>query len=208
MNKRISTYQLAESAIMLALASAFSFISVFHLPYGGSITLCSMVPLLYLSFRYELKWSVFVAFLYGLLQMLFSFYAPPTRTFFAFLGVVTLDYIVAFGALGLAGFFARSIKGISSRATKVTSSNAAKGTPLSMHIDILFGATMSLLIRFLCHFASGILIWGVYAPEGQSAAVYSFLYNGTFMLGEWVLTIIALVALVNVLPKQYKRSLL
>lgn len=173
---------LAESAILIALASALSMVSVFRLPYGGSITLFSMVPLLYLSFRYDVKWSLFVALIYGVLQMLLGFYAPPTRTFFAFIAVIALDYLVAFGVLGLGGFFSRLSKGTA---------------------GMLLGVTIALFARFLCHFLSGIIIWGVYAPEGQSEVIYSLLYNGTFMLGEWVLSVVAMIALANVLPKKY-----
>lgn len=186
MNKRISVYMLAESAVMLALAAVLSFISVYRLPYGGSITLCSMVPILFLSYRYETKWCLFIAFLYGLLQMLFGFYPPPTRTFIAFVCVIALDYLVAFGVLGLAGLFSRPFTGIG---------------------GMIFGVSIAILGRFLCHFASGIIIWGVYAPEGQTAAMYSFLYNGSFMLGEWILSTVAIVALQKVLPKKYQGKL-
>jgi thiamine transporter len=187
MQKRVSVYQLTESAIMLALSAMLSFISVFRMPQGGSITLFSMAPLLYLSFRYDVKWSLFIAFVYSLLQMVLGgFYAPPAQTFLAFAGVVTLDYVLAFTVLGLAGFFARLVKGVP---------------------GILFGETAVMFLRFFCHFLSGVLIWREYAPEGQPVALYSFLYNGSFMLGEWVLTAVALIALDRIL-KNYHRGLL
>lgn len=177
MQKR-TVYQITESAVMLALSTLLSLISVYKMPYGGSITLCSMVPLLYLSYRYPVKWGLFVACIYALLQMLLGFYPPPTSTFLSFVAVIALDYIVAFGVLGLAGFFAKAFKGI---------------------VGTVFGETIVMALRFLCHFISGIIIWKVYAPEGQSPALYSFLYNGSFMLGEWILSAIALVALHRIL---------
>ncbi|MCL1964573.1 MAG: energy-coupled thiamine transporter ThiT [Firmicutes bacterium] len=174
---------LAECALLLAVAVALSFITVFHMPYGGSVTLCSMVPLLYVAFRYPLRWTCLTALAHGLLQMLFSFYPPPARTLFAFTGVVLLDYAAAFGVLGLAGLFARPFKG-------------TRG--------MLIGGSAALAVRFLCHFLSGIIIWGVYAPEGQAVWLYSLLYNGSFMLGEWLLSMAAILALAKVLPKHLR----
>ena len=186
MQKKVPVHQLTESAVMLALAMVLSIIKVYQMPYGGSITLCSMVPILYLSFRYDAKWSLFTAFVYGALQMLLDFYPPPAQTFVAFAGVVALDYALAFGCLGLAGSVGRFMKGIP---------------------GILFGATVVVFLRFLCHFASGIIIWDVFAPEGQSVVLYSFLYNGSYMLGEWAVTAIGLVALERIL-RGYRKALL
>jgi thiamine transporter len=45
------------------------------------------------------------------------------------------------------------------------------------------------------HFLSGVLIFGSYAPEGQSAAVYSLIYNGSYMLPEMILTTLVAVIL-------------
>ena len=49
--------------------------------------------------------------------------------------------------------------------------------------------------RFLCSFASGILIWGEYAPEGQPVWLYSLTYNGGYMLPELIITVAAAVLL-------------
>ena len=72
-----------------------------------------------------------------------------------------LDYPLAFGALGLAGIF--------------------KKTPL-------VGVATSLVVRFLSHFLSGVVFFGMYAPEGMSPVVYSAVYNGSYMLPELVIS--------------------
>ena len=180
--KKLSVNALTECALMLAIAAVLSYIPLFRMPYDGTVTLCSMVPLLYIAFRYPVKWACLTAFAFGLLQMLFSFPAPPARTLPAFAGVVLLDYLVAFGVLGLAGFFARPVKGIP---------------------GMLLGGSVALAGRFLCHFVSGILIWGVYAPEGQSVWLYSFLYNGSYMAVEWLLSMAAIMALAKVMPARF-----
>jgi len=175
--KRNSVTVLAECALMLAIATILSFITVYQLPYGGTITLCSMVPLLYISFYYPIRWASLTAVAFGLLQMLFAFYPPPAKSIIAFAAVILLDYLIAFGVVGLAGLFRRPFHG-------------DKG--------MLIGGSIAIAGRFLCHFISGILIWGAFAPEGQSVAFYSLLYNGSFMLGEWLLSMAALFALIKI----------
>jgi thiamine transporter len=99
----IHTKILAEMIVFIALANALYLISklylpFLHLPQGGSITLASMVPLLWFSLRRGLRWGVEAGVVYGLVHMVISgdiYY--PTQ--------ILLDYPLAFGALGLAGAF-------------------------------------------------------------------------------------------------------
>ena len=172
--KKGTARSLVECALMLASATILSFITVYQLPYGGTITLCSMVPLLYVSFHYPIRWASLTAVAFGLLQMLFAFFPPPAQSILAFVAVILLDYLIAFGIVGMAGFFGRPFHGV-------------KG--------MVIGGSIAIAGRFLSHFVSGILIWGAFAPEGQTVALYSFLYNGSFMLGEWLLSMVALFAL-------------
>ncbi len=80
--------------------------------------------------------------------------------FYSPVGMI-LDYPLAFGALGLAGIFRK--------------------TPL-------VGVVVSLATRFLSHFISGVVFFGMYAPEGMSPIVYSAVYNGSYMLPEMVIS--------------------
>jgi thiamine transporter len=97
------TKTLAEMIVFIALANALYLISKFylpflHLPQGGSITLASMIPLLWFALRRGLRWGVEAGVIYGLVHMVISgdiYY--PTQ--------IVLDYPLAFGALGLAGAF-------------------------------------------------------------------------------------------------------
>jgi len=81
-----------------------------------------------------------------------------------------LDYPLAFGALGLAGIF--------------------KKIPL-------VGVAISLVARFLSHFLSGVVFFGMYAPEGMSPVVYSAVYNGSYMLPELVISGILIYMLIQ-----------
>lgn len=96
---------LAEMVVFIALANVLYLISKFylpflHLPQGGSITVASMVPLLWFALRRGLRWGVEAGIIYGLVHMVISgdIYYPAQ---------IILDYPLAFGALGLAGAFQR-----------------------------------------------------------------------------------------------------
>ncbi len=160
-----------QSALLLALATVLSFITILKLPYGGSVTLLSMLPIIYFSLMYGAKWGLLNAFAYSLLQMLLGFYAPPVQDFLSFAEVILLDYVIAFGILGCAGIFYRMFK----------------SSPLSAAAS----AAIVIALRFLCHFLSGIIIWYSYAPEGQPVWYYSLYYNGSYMGIELILTAIA-----------------
>jgi thiamine transporter len=181
--KRETTRILVECALAIAMATALSMFKILQLPQGGSVTCASMAPLVVISFRHGLKWGMLTAFAYSLLQMMLQFYAPPAGTLLAFAGVVLLDYVLAFTAVGAAVVFGRSLK------------NRTAGVAL--------GAVMVSLFRLLCSFLSGILIWGSYAPEGTPVWLYSLIYNGSYMLPEAVVTAVAAVVLVRALDRAY-----
>ena len=93
----VSTKVIAEVAIFTALATALSFITFVVFPQGGSVTLGSMAPILWLSLRRGPKIGLFTGALYGVVQLVILPYAyNPAQVLF--------DYPFAFGCLGLAGF--------------------------------------------------------------------------------------------------------
>ena len=168
MNK---TKKLTASALLVALATVLMWVSkLIPAPWlqGGSVTLASMVPILITGMLFGTKWGLCAALSYAIIQMFFGFYPPPTQTFVSFLLVVMLDYILAFGVLGLGGIFKKS----------------SNHTPLSAAVGAFFATSL----RYLCHILSGILIWGVYREEGQSVLAYSLIYNGTYMIPEIIIS--------------------
>lgn len=82
----------------VALAYVTSFIRVFKLPYGGSVTLLSMLFIVLIANWYGVKTGMLVGFAYGILQFL-------QEPYFLSLFQVCCDYVLAFAALGLAGLF-------------------------------------------------------------------------------------------------------
>jgi thiamine transporter len=61
----------------------------------------------------------------------------------------------------------------------------------------LVGVAISLVTRFLSHFLSGVVFFGMYAPEGMSPVVYSAVYNGSYMLPELVISGILIYMLIQ-----------
>lgn len=148
--------RLVEIGIAVALVAVLSNIRVYKLPQGGSITAGSLVPIFYIALRWGGKAGVLTGVLAGVVNYILEpFFVHPVQ--------VLLDYPVAFGLLGVAGFFPRS--------------------PV---LGIIAGGVG----RFLAHFISGIVFFASYAPEGTSPAVYSAVYNGSYMLPEVVISII------------------
>ena len=169
---------------MAALATVLSMIALLRMPQGGTVTAISMAPIILFSFTADLKYSLITAFVYSIIQMMLGGIAPPAENFLSYVAVILLDYVIAFTVLGFAGSIKRKFK--------------------NMYIGACISTLVVTLIRFVCHFMSGILIWSVYAPEGQSAALYSIIYNGSYMSVEIVITTIAATLLVNRVDKWTK----
>ncbi|SHJ59009.1 energy-coupled thiamine transporter ThiT [Parasporobacterium paucivorans] len=157
-----TTRQLVFSAIALALAMVTSMIKPFEMPMGGSVTFFSMLFICLIGYWYGPKAGIMTAVAYGLLQFLISpiFYSIPQ---------MIVDYPLAFGALGLSGFFAGRKYGL-----------------VTGYIVGVFG-------RLVFAFLSGLLFFAAYAEgSGMSAPVYSLAYNAFYIVPEAAATIILL----------------
>ena len=179
------TRTLVECALMIALGTVLANIKIFEMPNGGSITLLSMLPFILISFRHGVKWGLFTGFVNSLLQMLLGFYAPPAPGLLPLVGMILLDYVLAFMALGLAELFARPFK--------------------NRTVGVAVGTFAAGFLRFMCSFLSGVLVWGN-LNEGLSAWTYSLVYNGSYMLPETLLTMVAAVLLCRVAPQIFDRQ--
>lgn len=178
--KKISTIQmLAESAIMLALSVALNELTPIQFPFGGSVTFFSQLPILVIGYRYGIKQGLLTGLTMGIVEMLFGLknfsYVTGIK---GYLILVLADYIVAFSVLGLGAMFKKTIK---NQALSLASA----------------GAVVSVL-RFICHFISGVTIWGGYA-EDKPVWLYSLTYNGGYMLPELILTVVGALAVGSLL---------
>ncbi len=166
---------LTECAILLALAVALSYVKLFQLPFDGSITLFSMLPICLVSIKWGLGWGLGTAFAYSWFQILqggvFAWGLTPGML----VASLFLDYILAFTVLGLAGLFRK--KGI---------------------LGMIAGVALVCALRFLVHFAAGVILWAnleEFVAFGREWIgrpwLYSLCYNGVYMLPETVSTTLA-----------------
>ena len=158
---------LTEAAIAIALAFVLGLIKVFQMPMGGSISL-EMIPLILLALRQGPLVGMVAGAAYGLLDLAIEpFIVHPVQ--------VLLDYPLAFGALGLAGFFQPTVRGA------------------------IVGTVVAVLARFICHFISGVVFFASYAPEGWNVYIYSAAYNAAYLIPSLIVAVIVVLVLLRAL---------
>lgn len=161
---KYQTKSIAYAGISLALAFGLSYIRLFKGPYGGSITVASLLPIALYSYMFGSKKGAIVGVVYGLLQFIQDPYFYHILQFF-------LDYLIPFGLVGMSGgLFKKIIK------------NHA--------ISLSCGLVLGVVLRFISHFISGAVFFGVWAPETfTSIWTYSFVYNISYVLPDGIIAI-------------------
>lgn len=196
------TFKLVFSALMVAMATVLSVVSdlipFLSLPFGGSVTILSMVPLILIAQMYGTGWGFMTCAVYGLVQM-----AMGLENFgyvsgiVAYIVVFLFDYMLAFCIIGLSGV-----------TRKMKNKAVAAG----------LGAFIGCFARFICHFVSGCTVWGEYAagweaPSWISSSLlspemlpytYSFTYNCIYMIPETIITVIGSSIICGILLKMLK----
>ncbi len=183
---KISTTMLTESALMIAIATVCSLIKI-DLPFGGGVTVVSMLPIIMISHRHGWRWGLLTAFVYSLIQLIFGLdnVGYATNIPMAF-GIVFFDYIFAYTVIGLSGIFGR------------------KRASVAIGIAVTFG------LRFLCHYMTGVWIWNEWMPEKffgltmTTPWIYSALYNGWYMLVELAVTMLVAMLIFKPLVKFFQ----
>ena len=163
--------RLVESAVMIGLATALSMEKLFQMPLGGSVTLCSMLPVLLIGYKYGPKWGIGVGFAYGLVQLLLdlgkalAWGLTPTALVISFV----VDYLLAFSVLGLAGIYGKGLK------------------------QYILGMTTAVFLRFVCHVISGVTAYATWLPKEWQGNLfgYSLAYNGAFLLPDFAICLAA-----------------
>ena len=162
--KKMGARQLVFCAMSIALAFVTSYIRFLTMPFGGSVTLFSMLFIVMTGYWYGPKTGILVGFTYGILQFLQE---PYVLSLFQ----VCCDYLLAFAALGVSGFFSKSRNGL------------------------LKGYILAVLLRGVFHTLGGYLYWMSYMPDNfpQSLAfAYPVIYNYSYLLAEGALTVVLL----------------
>ncbi len=182
-NNHKKVLALVEGAVMVALATVLCYLRIVKFPWGGGITVLSMLPITVYSIKHGIKNGLMVSFVFSLIQLgqgavdgLFGWGLTPVML----IACILLDYILPFLVLGLAGVFRK------------------KGT-----VGWLTGTAAVVVLRFLSHFLSGVVIWHSAGKlwEGfvtENEWLYSLCYNGAYMLPELVFTLIGAAVLFSV----------
>ena len=192
--RKSNIHILAECALMIALSTALSYLTLFRLPHGGSITPVSMLPVIAVSYRHGTRWGLLTAFAHSLLQLMQGLgNLSYCQSWGAAVGCILFDYIIAYTVLGLAGAVGRAVK------------NRAAAAGLGT-LAVCAG-------RYLCSVFSGFLVWRdyLYAVDWMTALgwgeriaslgadavcwLYSAVYNGMYLGPESLLTALAAVLL-------------
>ena len=203
-------------AVATSLAAICAVIPFLNLAWGGGITICSMLPIVLISYIYGVKWGLFTGGVYAMIQMVLgnatiaALFIPTEDSFMGFgaaIAICVIDYVLAYTALGLGGVFRKRIK------------NKA--------LALVLGSVLALSIRYILHIISGYIFYGLYAEwffgdalgelaisrwilevfSGNSLSiVYSVIYNGCYMIPEIIITALAAIpvsklAAVRVLDK-------
>lgn len=205
------TKRLTESAMLIALAVVLELVGrtvIPPMPFGGQLTLVSMLPIVLISYRHGVKWGLTAGFGYALVQMALGadtvsaafqpgYFGDGTMIGNALI-MCLLDYILAYTALGLGGCFRGRVK--------------------NSGMALMLGSLVALSARYLCHIVSGYVLFAGWAewfftqegfPAWGSALVgslspemlgltYSVVYNGMYMIPEILLTAVASVLVARI----------
>jgi len=203
------------SAMLVALSAVLAVISMMiplQLPFGGSVTLASMLPIVLVGYMFGVKWGLGSALVFAVIQMLLgwgtvtAFFMPGDSQMVWYNAVLVclIDYILAYTVLGFSGIFTKKIK------------NPAAA--------LCIGSIFALTLRYICHILSGAIFFGTWAEwfftdvmPGMGewvlssfsgfglAAVYSVVYNGLYMIPEIVLTAVLAAIVPKVMGKNVRR---
>lgn len=159
---KLTTSIMTNIGVALALGTVLKMIKFYQAPMGGSATLGSMVPVLLIALFYGPELGFLTGILFGIIDFILAPYIMHPVQ-------VLFDYPLAFSALGLAGYFRNTSR-----------------------LKMTLGVILAIVVRFIFHFISGVVFYGSYAPEGMSAAYYSFFYNLGYLAPDGLLCIIVL----------------
>lgn len=208
---KTKTKMLTESALLIAMAIVLELVAkafIPEMPFGGQVTLVSMLPIVLISYRHGVKWGLLSGVVYAALEMVIGaktvaaafqpdYFGSGVLIVNALL-MCLLDYVLAFTILGIGGCFRNKIK--------------------NPGLSLCLGSIVALSCRYLCHILSGYILFGSYAEwfftqEGFPAwganlvaslnpqllaLAYSVVYNGMYMIPEIVFTAVAALLLSKV----------
>ena len=137
--KGFDSKSISYAAICIAMSFALSYLKIFEMPQGGSVTIASLLPLMIYSYMFGVKKGIFAGFIYGILQAVQDPWIVHPAQFL-------LDYPVAFACIGVSGIFSKT-----------------KKLERFPQIQIGLGAILASVLRYACHILSGVFAFSEYA---------------------------------------------
>lgn len=175
--KKQQILALTEAGIMVALCTVLSLFKLLEMPYGGSVTFASMLPIIIFAYRHGIKWGVSAALTTSLIQLLlglknFSYFT----TWQSIVALALFDYVLAFAIFGIAPLFKKK---------------------LPYTAAVFASALIPSILRYIFHVISGATIWAGLSIPTEAALVYSIGYNATYMIPETIVLVTAAVYLAS-----------
>lgn len=168
-----NTLALCEAGIMIALSTVLAMLKLIDMPYGGSVTFAQMLPILIFAYRHGPKYGMSAALVASVIQLLLgleNFSYLPLVTWYSIVVLGLLDYVVAYSAFGIVGFFKKK---------------------MNYKQAMLLGGLIASVIRYLCHVISGFTAWAAFELPSGAVLAYSFGYNATYMIPETIVLLAA-----------------
>ena len=176
--KRTKVRSLCEGAILVALATALSYVKLFELPQGGSVCI-GMLPIFLYCVRWGWRNGFMASFAYGLLQLLFdgAYAWGPTS--------MLMDYLLAFAVLGVSGFFRKTKGGI--------------------YIGTVVGCLCRFVIHFISGVTIYRIYAPVelFNTTFTNPWIYSAAYNGSYVAIDMVLCLVIFALLAKPMGKYF-----
>lgn len=171
MKTKTNTNKLVECALLIAVGTVLSVAKIVELPYGGSVTFASMLPVILIAYRHGLAWGMGSGLAFAVVQQLLGISnLSYVTTWQSVLAVILLDYIVAFTVCGLGGVFRKYLK--------------------TQSVALACGALLVSVLRYVCHVISGATVWAGISIPTKAALAYSLIYNATYMLPEAIVLVL------------------
>lgn len=176
---------MVESAIMVAFAVVLGLLKLMEMPYGGSITFASMLPIAMVAYRHGVKVGFAAGLCRGVIETLLGLHTVSYVTgWVSVLAVILLDYVIAFAMMGVVGAF--------------------RGRFHDQTAELLTGCLVGAALRYLCHVISGATVWAGLSIPTTAVLAGSLAYNATYMVPETAVLLLVALYLSEVLDLKRK----
>ncbi len=173
--KKVNLKMLTEAGIMIALAMILNSLKLYKFAQGGSITPGGYVPLLIFALRWGPKKGIGVGIVYGLLDFFIDAYMVHPIQFL-------LDYPLAYGMLGIAGF----------------ASNSRDFKDIKSILIVTGAVIVACFMRMVMAILSGVIFFKEFLPQDIPYLLGSFIYNISYTLPN---TLISVMLIILILPR-------